>query len=205
MPPIRKTAAAPSRLKAVDRKAAIVRAARQLFMTQGYDATRMEDIAVAADCSTGPLYHVFSSKKEVFEAVLLASIESVQGMIRNRYDQHSEASPLNRVLMACDLFLEIVAVPDTIMMTREAPRVLGEERGRELRDGRMLRTFEAGLREAMMNGEMEPEPPAPLAVILGSMIIEGVHQASLDGDQLDAYRRAVRRFVLRLKVRVPSE
>ena len=83
--------------------------------------------------------------------------------------------------------------------------MLGEERGRELRDGQMIRMFEADLRQAMMDGEMEPEPPAPLAVILGAMIVEGVHQASLHADQLEAYKRAVRRFVLRLRVPVPSE
>ena len=101
MPVARKSEVVTGRLKAVDRRAAIVRAAHKLFMTDGYDAARMEDIAVAADCSTGPLYHVFSSKKEVFEAVILAAIANLQSSILEWREMHKEASPLTRILISC--------------------------------------------------------------------------------------------------------
>jgi AcrR family transcriptional regulator len=53
------------RLKADERRERLVRAARKLFATRGYEATRMEDIAEAAGCTTGPLYHFYKTKQDV--------------------------------------------------------------------------------------------------------------------------------------------
>jgi AcrR family transcriptional regulator len=52
------------------RSAQILQAARQVFAKQGFHATRMSDIAQAAGVSQGTLYHYFSSKDELFLAVL---------------------------------------------------------------------------------------------------------------------------------------
>jgi AcrR family transcriptional regulator len=52
------------------RSTQILQAARQVFAQQGFHATRMSDIAQAAGVSQGTLYHYFSSKDELFLAVL---------------------------------------------------------------------------------------------------------------------------------------
>lgn len=196
---------ATGRLKAHDRRKAITKAAHRLFVEKGFDTTRMEDIAEAAGCTTGPLYHVFSSKKEVFEAVIVNATEALQARIASARKAKHDLSPVSRILFDCDHLLDVAASPDTYMLTRDAPRILGDERGRELRDGQMLRHFEADLREAMIEGEIEPEPPAPLSAILGAIIVEGVYQATQSPrSQLESYRNAVRRLVLRLRQPAPS-
>lgn len=51
------------------RRAELVQAARQLFMTKGYEATSIEDIIGMARVSKGAFYHYFTSKSAVLEAL----------------------------------------------------------------------------------------------------------------------------------------
>ena len=50
---------------------AIEDAAIQLFLEQGYHATSMRQIAEHADLALGGIYNHFSSKEEIFEAIIL--------------------------------------------------------------------------------------------------------------------------------------
>lgn len=60
----------------------ILRAARQVFAGQGFYGTRMSDIAQAAGVSQGTLYHYFSSKDELFLAVLRRWSEQVIEVVK---------------------------------------------------------------------------------------------------------------------------
>ncbi len=57
------------RLAGVDKRAAILNAALDLFRQHGYRRTAMEDIARAANVAKGTLYIYFTSKEELFEAL----------------------------------------------------------------------------------------------------------------------------------------
>jgi AcrR family transcriptional regulator len=63
-------------VSAVDRhehtRTAILQAAHDLFLKQGYHGTSMRQIAQAAQIALGGLYNHFASKENVFEAVFLA-------------------------------------------------------------------------------------------------------------------------------------
>jgi AcrR family transcriptional regulator len=50
---------------------AIIDAASSLFIEQGYHATSMRQIAERADIALGGIYNHFTSKEEIFDAVLL--------------------------------------------------------------------------------------------------------------------------------------
>jgi len=50
---------------------AIENAAIQLFLTQGYHATSMRQIADHAGLALGGIYNHFSSKEEIFEAIII--------------------------------------------------------------------------------------------------------------------------------------
>jgi AcrR family transcriptional regulator len=64
-------------LKAERTRAAIVAAALELFEAQGYDATRMEDVAAAAEVGTSTLYRYFPAKVDL----LLAPVEDWNGTL----------------------------------------------------------------------------------------------------------------------------
>ena len=57
-------------LSEIERKAQILRAARAIFIERGYLAARVEDIASRAGLSKGAVYFYFTSKREVFDALV---------------------------------------------------------------------------------------------------------------------------------------
>ena len=58
----------PKRLKAEMRKQRIIEAAIDLFSKNSFEDTRIDEIAAAANCTTGPVYHFFDGKEEIFIA-----------------------------------------------------------------------------------------------------------------------------------------
>lgn len=51
-------------------RAAILEKATELFAGQGYAATSLEDVAMAAQVTRGAVYHHFAGKQALFEAVI---------------------------------------------------------------------------------------------------------------------------------------
>ena len=145
------------RLKAEERRRRLMRAARRLFTEKGYEGATMEEIARAAECSTGPLYHLFRTKREIFEAVLRQSLDLLHKQFRVEH-RRADRSALERLELACDHLIDLLAFPETTMFAREAPQVLGADVWRRMRDDLMLRGFEADLRDAMTSGEIDAEP-----------------------------------------------
>jgi AcrR family transcriptional regulator len=57
-----------------DRNGEIIQAALELFVTRGFAATKLEDVARAAGVSKGLPYVYFRSKEELFKAVIAEAI-----------------------------------------------------------------------------------------------------------------------------------
>src|SRR3954471_2388463 len=57
-----------------DRSGEIARAALELFVTRGFAATKLEDVARAAGVSKGLPYLYFKNKEELFKAVIAEGI-----------------------------------------------------------------------------------------------------------------------------------
>jgi AcrR family transcriptional regulator len=57
-----------------DTRSLAIASARQLFLSRGLDATRIEDVRDDSGISTGSLYHHFGSKQGLIEAVVLAAL-----------------------------------------------------------------------------------------------------------------------------------
>lgn len=57
-----------------DRAPEIARAALELFVTKGFAATKLEDVAKAAGVSKGLPYLYFKNKEELFKAVIVEAI-----------------------------------------------------------------------------------------------------------------------------------
>lgn len=119
---------------------AVEDAAIELFMEQGYHATSMRQIAERANLALGGIYNHFSSKEEIFEAIIVdkhpyrkilpiileAEGETVEGFLKNALYvimRELSAEPVYIKL----LFIEIVEFNGkhgAILLKEIAPKIL---------------------------------------------------------------------------------
>ena len=84
-----------------DRAPEIARAALDLFVTKGFAATKLEDVAKAAGVSKGLPYLYFKSKEELFKAVIVEAIGGPLVRANELVDAFEGATPdLLRLLVA---------------------------------------------------------------------------------------------------------
>ena len=80
-----------------ERPAEIIAAALETFAERGFAATRLDDIATRAGVTRGTLYLYFSSKEELFKAVVRQSIAPIiraaRRWWRNRRSRRPRCSP----------------------------------------------------------------------------------------------------------------
>ncbi len=65
----------------------IISAACKVFAAEGFSATMIEDITTAANISKGLLYHYFSSKDELFTALVEREMEGALALIHLALEQ----------------------------------------------------------------------------------------------------------------------
>jgi AcrR family transcriptional regulator len=102
----------------------------KLFTEQGYAATSLDQVVAGARVTKGALYHHFSGKQALFEAVF----EHVERDASQRIRKALKGSrdPWEKALIGLRAFLEIVQDPAyQRVVIQEGPAILGYERFRE--------------------------------------------------------------------------
>ena len=111
-------------------KRALVDVAEELFTENGYAATSLDAIVAGARVTKGALYHHFSGKQALFEAVFerveTNASRSIQKTLKGQRD------PWEKALAGLRAFLEVVREPTyRRIVIQEGPAVLGYARYRE--------------------------------------------------------------------------
>jgi AcrR family transcriptional regulator len=153
-------------------RATLVGSARRLFGRDGFAATSVEDIAREARVTTGALYHHFSTKAALFEAVfeqvhedMLAA--SVQAAAPAR-------GPVDALALGFDAFLETVLDPEVQrILIIDAPAVMGLARFTEMDERYALAAIVAALQEAEAGGAVEVGDVETLARLLMGALTRG--------------------------------
>jgi AcrR family transcriptional regulator len=84
----------------------IVGGARAVFLSQGFDAASMNDIARAAGVSKGTLYVYFKDKEQLFEAIVENECETqAEGIFELDANDHDVQAVLTRLGLAYIRFL----------------------------------------------------------------------------------------------------
>lgn len=84
----------------------IVEGARAVFLSQGFDAASMNDIARAAGVSKGTLYVYFKDKEQLFEAIVMQECEAqAEGIFDLDPADHDVETVLTRLGFAYIRFL----------------------------------------------------------------------------------------------------
>ena len=78
-------------LKGLDRRESIIQASAQIFQRRGYHHTTIEEIAAELFLTKAGVYHYFSSKQEILEAICTRAIDSAEAAVA--MGRHSSTNP----------------------------------------------------------------------------------------------------------------
>ena len=162
-------------------RAAIVKAAKRTFGERGFAATTMDDIAASARVAKGALYHHFTTKEALFEAVFeQTSLELVSDLDRI---SRAERDPLAAMAAGTQgYFAACSKGPTGQIILRDGPAVLGWERWREIDAKHFGGKFPRALAAAMDAGVIAKQPIEPLARLLLGAVTEAAVAVSAGPD-----------------------
>jgi AcrR family transcriptional regulator len=160
--------------RAAHTREALLVAARELFVANGYFATGTEEIVARARVGTrGALYHHFADKEDLFRAVF----DQVQSDLAAATVLDDEDDALDLLTTALQQFLDASADnPDVQqILLIDGPAVLGWEQWRNLEADYGLGAITAMLDTAVTEHIIEKQPTAALA----HMLLAAVDEAAL--------------------------
>ncbi|OFB40326.1 hypothetical protein BA059_09910 [Mycolicibacterium sp. (ex Dasyatis americana)] len=155
-------------------RAALVAAARALFVERGYAAVSTGDIARVAAVTRNALYYHFPTKEAVFRAVY----ENVEGELAARVLPAALAHDTSRAQLEAGIeeFLDGCLDPTVARISvLQAPAALGFAQMREIDNRNYLGALRDGIRSAVDAGELPGLPVDTLA----SMILGALDEAAL--------------------------
>lgn len=152
----------------------LLAAASRLFADDGYEATSIEDVLVASGVTRGALYHHFTSKAELFDAV----VESVLAEVARETAESARGAgdPLAQLRAGSHAWLTMALDPRIQRLTLiDPPNVLGWTRWRELDEKHSL----GGLRAAFRSLDTEGRIPHGQVDLLANMMLASLNEAAL--------------------------
>ena len=166
-------------------RAALVDAARKLFVAKGYFATGTEEIVAQAKIGTrGALYHHFADKQDLFRAVF----HQVQADLAAATVINERDDGLDLLTAALQQFLDASAENRDVqqVLLIDGPAVLGWEQWRTLEAEYGLGAITAMLDAAVDQRVIPKQPTGPLA----HMLLAAVDEAALYIANADDRRQA---------------
>jgi AcrR family transcriptional regulator len=111
-------------------KRALVDVATELFTEQGYAGTSLDEIVAGARVTKGALYHHFSGKQALFEAVFVRVEDDASASIARAV--RGTEDPWDKAMAGLRAFLDVLQRPEyRRLVIQEGPAVLGYEKYRE--------------------------------------------------------------------------
>lgn len=171
------------RVKTEEKRAAIIEAAKAVFLERGYDAASMAEVSARAGGSKQTLYSYFASKAELFVAVMLekgaAQAHGMFDKMRSNPDLRASLLTFGRDFMAFLTQDDVLAVRRMIMAegAKSDLGVLFFENGPKRGWTRMA----DDLAERMDRGELRRADPWRAAMHLQGLLEAGPYQRRLEG------------------------
>lgn len=172
-------------------RAALLKEARAIFASTGYEAAATEEIVKRAKVTRGALYHHFRDKRDLFEAV----VEEVARGIATTIDDMTVpvSDPLEMLIEGMRAFLDACLDPAVRRIYLiDAPAVLGWHRWREIDAPHGVRSLREGIAAVLA---VRPDPALaiePLTFLLSGASNEAALWVAEAKDE-KAARRAMDR------------
>lgn len=153
-------------------RTALLAAGRRLFGERGFAGTSVDDLAKEARVTTGALYHHFSTKKLLFEAVFeQAHAEMMADSAGHAEPASDEVEFLARGFTA---FLDAVLKPDLQrILVIDGPAVLGLARFTELDERDAATVITAVIEAGTSAGRLSIDDPPTMARLLLGLLTRG--------------------------------
>lgn len=167
-------------------RAALMQAARRLFIDKGYADTSTPEIVAAAGITRGALYHHFDDKRALFRAIVTDEALAVADAIER--NAPGDLRPIDALLAGSSAYLDAMRVPGrTRLLLIEGPSVLGPAEMKKLDDENAVRTLRSGLEAAMKKNDAS-------LVALTDLLSAAFDRAALAidaGEDAEHYRTAI--------------
>ena len=174
-------------------RAALMQAARSLFIDKGYGDTSTPEIVAAAGITRGALYHHFEDKRALFRAIVMDEALAVASAIER--EAPAGLSPIDALLSGSAAYLDAMRAPGrTRLLLIEGPSVLGPAEMKELDEDNAARTLRSGLEAAI------DERGLPLAA-LADLLSAAFDRAALAidaGEDVQEYAAAIAVLIRRV-------
>ena len=170
-------------------KAALIGAARELFVSKGYFATGTEEIVAKANVGTrGTLYHHFADKEDLFRAVF----DQVQGDLATATTVNERDDALELLTAALQQFLDASADNADVqqILLIDGPAVLGWDQWRSLEADYGLGVIGTMLEAAVAQKVIPRQPTGPLAHMLLAAVDEAALYIANAPDRRQAHKQA---------------
>jgi AcrR family transcriptional regulator len=177
-------------------RAAILDAARGLFVAKGYADTATPEIVAAAGLTRGALYHHFEDKKALFRAVIEGEAREVAATI-----EHSAAeglAPREALLAGAAAYFDAMAAPGRVrLLLLDGPAVLGVTEMATIDAAHGGRTLDEGLAAAMAPHRLEEKAVKAMAFLLSAAFDRAALEIDAGAARAD-YAYAIDRLIDRL-------
>jgi len=159
-----------------DTRNALVHAARLLFSSKGYADSSIEEIVASAGVTRGSLYHHFSSKEDLFRAVLAEVAAEAMDVKSERQRSQSQALTegawsWHQLSESMWQYLDLCLEPAyRQVMLIDGPAVLGFEECLVVAEEHGMATMIGLLQEAVDRELIADVPVTPLAHLISGLV-----------------------------------
>lgn len=149
----------------------ILSAARKLFMSRGFQAVSIDDIAAAAGIAKGGVYHHFSSKQSIFEVVLDRAQAELAAQLNSRLAANKGPRTPETVAMNTYAYLKAASEPGLRrLILIDGPVVMGLQRWREMDDRHFFESIHSGIVEIMGPKASRKQIDSAARLVTGAII-----------------------------------
>lgn len=149
----------------------IVNAARKLFMTRGFEVVSIDDIADVAGIAKGGVYHHFSSKQAIFEAVLDRVQAELASQLLSRLAANKGKRTPETIATNILEYLKAASEPGLRrLILVDGPVVLGMQRWREIDDRHFFASIHSGLAAIMGPNASDKQVEAAARLVAGAVV-----------------------------------
>lgn len=220
-PAARSQAPRPNAERTESTQAALIAAARALFVQKGYADTSTPEIAAAAQLTRGALYHHYADKADLLYAAAAQAADEVAAQVAQAGD--GAATPLQALVQGAESYFAAMAQSGRArLLVLDAPAVLSPERLRALSARAGAAELQQGLRAALSanaapatafaHAPGAPAEPAHLLERAQLPALAEVLSAAFDraalaiarGEPAEPYRAAMRWLLTRVAGTEPS-